>query len=174
MAWAAEEGGPGRRAPPVGQVLPWAAQDGSGTPPGLLRAVHSWGCCSTAASPPSPARGPRGPGHGGRRGSGGRRSQSLGWEGPRTVFCGEHVLVGHQLLHGAHDKVDVLGGRALHLLAPLIIPVVLSVGTEGGGDARGQESWLCTASGNQRAPSALHVASGFVLSKERVLFYALC
>ena len=172
MAWAAEEGGPGRRAPPVGQVLPSAAQDGSGTPLGPLRAVHSCECCSTAASPRLPGRGTsraRPWGVGG--GSGGHRSQSLRWEGPRTVFCGEHVLVGHQLLHGAHDEVHVLGGRALHLLAPLIIPVVLSVGTEGGGDARGQESWLRTASGNQRAPSALHVASGFILSKERVLFY---
>lgn len=47
-----------------------------------------------------------------------------------TVFSRKHVLVCHQLLHGAHDEVDVLGGRALHLLTPLVIPVVLSVGTE--------------------------------------------
>lgn len=47
-----------------------------------------------------------------------------------TVFSRKHVLVRHQLLHGAHDEVDVLGGRALHLLTPLVIPVVLSVGTE--------------------------------------------
>lgn len=66
------------------------------------------------------------------------RAQSLEWAGSwagrggagtRTVFRGEHVLVGHQLLHGAHDEVHVLGGRALHLLAPLVVPVVLSVGT---------------------------------------------
>lgn len=48
----------------------------------------------------------------------------------RTVFRGEHVLISHQLLHRAHDKVDVLGSGALDLLPPLIVPVVLSVGTE--------------------------------------------
>lgn len=47
-----------------------------------------------------------------------------------TVFCGEHIFISYQLLHRAHDKVNILGGSALDLLPPLIIPVVLSVGTE--------------------------------------------
>lgn len=47
-----------------------------------------------------------------------------------TVFCGEHIFISYQLLHRAHDKVNILGGGALDLLPPLVIPVVLSVETE--------------------------------------------
>lgn len=47
-----------------------------------------------------------------------------------TVFCGEHIFISYQLLHRAHDKINILGGSALDLLPPLVIPVVLSEGTE--------------------------------------------
>lgn len=32
-----------------------------------------------------------------------------------AIFHGEHVVVGHQLLHASQDKVDILGGCALTL-----------------------------------------------------------
>lgn len=80
------------------------------------------------------------------------------WE-RRTIFSGEHVLVSHQLLYGAHDEVDVLGGSALDLLPPLVIPVVLSVGTEKlvtMSPSRTQPPWL----GESGACSSQEVAPG--------------
>jgi hypothetical protein len=96
----------------------------------------------TAATPPHPALQPyprrslalRDQAHAGLEISAAQRPGS-GWgRGAsckrHTVFCGEYVFVGHQLLHRAHDEVNILGGCALDLLAPLVIPVVLSVGTK--------------------------------------------
>lgn len=77
---------------------------------------HS-GCPS---QPPAPAS-PQPPAPGAAPAGAGRTVR-------RTVFRRKDVLVSHQLLHGAHDEVHVLRRRALHLLAPLVMPAVLPVG----------------------------------------------